>query len=92
MNTLPSSVIAPDAKVIVDALPLWVILGQHAPLGATDQNVQERIDDLAHLQASWSATGFGGRNQIFDTIPVAVSQIGGVCLCLHTPNVPYRLT
>jgi hypothetical protein len=89
VDALPGSIIAPDAEVVVDALPSRIVLGQHAPLGARDENIQDRIDDLAHIQAARPTTGFGSRDQIFDTIPVAVSQIGGVCLCVHTPSVPY---
>jgi hypothetical protein len=92
VNALPGSVIAPDAKVSVDALPLRVVLWQHTPLSASDQNIEDRVDDLAHVQATWSTTLFGGRHQIFDTIPVAVEQIGRVCLCVHTPSLPYPLT
>ena len=77
---------------MVDALPGRIVRGQHAPLSARDQNVQHRIDDLAHIQAARPATGFGSRDQSFDTIPVAVGQIGGVYLCVHTPSVPYPIS
>ena len=87
VDALPGAVIAPNTEVMVDTLPVRIILGQHTPLGASDQNIQDGIDDLAHVQAAWSTTRFGDRNQIFDTIPVAVRQIGRVCLCFHTPNV-----
>ena len=32
--------------------------------------------------------GLRGRNEIFDTIPLAVGEIGRVGLVLHTPSVP----
>src|SRR5215216_4101486 len=92
VDALPRPVIAPDAEIMVDAFPVRIVLGQHAPLGARDQNVEDRIDDLAHIQAAWPPACLGGRNQIFDTIPVAVSQIGGVYLCFHTPSVPYPIS
>ncbi|KPV54799.1 hypothetical protein SE17_01495 [Kouleothrix aurantiaca] len=92
VDALPRPVIAPNTKIMVDTFPVRVIFGQHAPLGASYQNIQDRIDDLTHVQAAWPTTGFSARNQIFDTIPVAVSQIGRVCLCLHTPNVHYSLS
>jgi hypothetical protein len=85
VDTLSGAVIPPDTEVMVDALPVRIVLGQHAPLRAADQNVQHRIQDLAHVQAARPPARFGGRDQVFDIIPVAVGQIGGVCLCIHTP-------
>ena len=87
VEALPSPVIAPDTEGMVDTFPVRIVFGQHASLGASDQNIQDGIDDLTHIQAARSTTRFGGRDQIFDTIPVAVRQIGRVCLCFHTPNV-----
>jgi hypothetical protein len=34
----------------LNALPVRIVLGQHAPLGARDQNVAHRVDDLAHIR------------------------------------------
>src|SRR6185295_3786961 len=91
VNALPAAIIAPDAKVMVDALPFRIVLGQHTPLAARNAHVQDRIDHLAHVQAAGPTATLCGGDQIFDTIPLAVGQIGGVCLCLHNPSVPYRL-
>jgi len=91
VDTLPGAIITPNPEVMLDAFPLRVVRGQHAPLGATNQNIQNGIDDLAHLQVAWPTTQFGGRDQVFDIIPLAVGQIGRVCLCVHTPSLPYRL-
>jgi hypothetical protein len=92
VDALPSPIIAPHPKVRVEALPLGIVLGQHPPLTARNDNLEHRIDQLTHVQTAWSASGLCCRDMIFDTIPVAVGQIGGVCLCAHTPNVPYPLT
>lgn len=73
----------------VDALPLWVLLGQHPPLNATHDNVQDGIDHLAHVQAPGASTWLCGRYQVFDTMPLTVGHICWVYLCLHTPSVPH---
>ncbi len=68
VDALPGAIITPNPEVMVDAFPLRIVFGQHAPLSATDQNVQDRIDDLAHIQAAWPATGFGLWEQVFDIL------------------------
>src|SRR4051812_24605525 len=92
VDTLPGAIVTPNPEVMIDTFPGRIVLGQHAPLRAADQNVQDRIDELAHIQAARPTTSFGGRDQVFDIIPLAVGQIGRVCVCVHTPSVPYLLT
>ena len=45
---------------------------EHPPLDATHRQIQNRIDDLPHVQAAGSSTRFGRWNQWFDNIPLAV--------------------
>jgi hypothetical protein len=40
-------------------LPCRILPRQHAPLRATDDNVQDRIDDRSHLQRTRSASWRG---------------------------------
>lgn len=91
MEPLPCPIIAPLVEVGVHALPRRVLPRQHAPLTATDDNVQDRIDDRSHLQAARSSSRLCRRNQVFDTIPLTVGQIGWIQLVLfHFPSVPPR--
>ena len=75
VQALPGSIVTPEAKVVVNALPVREFLGQHAPLNATDDYIEDGIDDLAHIKFAWSASGFGRGEQIFDKMPLAVGQV-----------------
>src|SRR5207244_7970916 len=91
MDPLPCSINLALLEVGVHALPRWVLPRQHAPLTATHDNVQDRIDDRSHLQAARSSSRLCRRDQFFDTIPLTVGQIGGIPLVLfHSPSVPPR--
>ena len=72
MNPLPGTVISPTSKVGVDALPLWIFFGQHPPLDATDDDIQDAVDDLPHFQAAGSSARFGRWNHFLDNLPLAV--------------------
>ena len=91
MNALPGAIIAPAPKVMVDALPVWIFLGQHPPLDATYHDVQDGVDDHAHIQAAWSSTRFGRWDQWLDNIPLAVAQVGWIDLCVHTHTLSHPL-
>src|SRR5947209_20091793 len=49
MKALPVAALTPEPEVIIDALPVRVLLRQHAPLDASDDEVEQGVDDLAHL-------------------------------------------
>src|SRR5215217_5358624 len=87
MDALPGAVIAPAAKVAVDALPLGILFGQEPPLDAADGQIQDGIDDLPHRQVARSSTWFGEWDQRLDNTPLAVGEIGGVQLCVHSHNL-----
>src|SRR2546421_11457335 len=92
MEPLPGAIITPLREVGVDTLPCWILPRQHAPLTATDDDIQNAIDDRSHLQRTRSASWLCRRYQVFDTIPLTVGQIGWIQLVLvHIPSVPPRL-
>src|SRR5438874_9938178 len=92
MEPLPGAIITPLPEVGVDTLPGRILPRQHAPLTATDDDIQNAIDDRSHLQCARSASWLCRRNQVFDTIPLTVGQIGWIQLVLvHIPSVPPRL-
>ncbi len=92
MQPLSGAIIAPFAEVEIDALPLGIVLGQHAPLRSSDDNIQDGVDDLAHVQAAWSSTWLGSGEQMLDTMPLTVGQVSWVDLVLHILSVPACLT
>src|SRR5205085_3903666 len=88
MQTLPVAAQAPPAKVMIDALPLWIFARQHAPLDAADHHVEDSVDDQTHVQRTRASARFRFGNQVFDMLPLAVSQIGRIDLVRHTQNLP----
>ncbi|GIV78348.1 MAG: hypothetical protein KatS3mg050_2742 [Litorilinea sp.] len=91
VDPLPGTVVSPLAKVGVDTWPRRVRSRQHPPLDATDSQIENRIDDLAHIQAARSSSRFGRWNQILDNGLLAVGQVGWVSLRVHKHNVYHDL-
>jgi len=87
VDAFPGAGSFPVPKVAVHTLPLWVLSRQHPPLDAADDDIQNRVDDLAHIQAARSSARFGRWDQFLDNAPLAVSQIGRVSLLCHNSNV-----
>ncbi len=89
MHALPRAIIAKLVKVRRDALPAGIVLGQHAPLISCHRQVQERVQNGPHTQRPGASSCFSRWDQIFDTIPLSISQIGWVCLVgFHLPSIP----
>ena len=78
MDASPRAATLPVPKVAVHALPLRVLPGQHPPLDAAHDYIQDRIDDQPHIQASGPSARFGQWDQILDNDPLAVGQVGWV--------------
>src|SRR5207302_5264551 len=92
MNPLPRSIITKHAKIGVHALPCWILTRQHSPLAPCHCQVQDRIDDPSHVQCSWAPPWLCGGDQIFDTIPLMVGEIGWIQLVVfHIPSVPFPI-
>ena len=58
MNALTRAIIAPASEVMIDTFPGWVVCRQHPPLDSPYHEIHEAIDDLPHVQASWSSARF----------------------------------
>jgi hypothetical protein len=92
VDALPNAVTPPQPKVMVDTFPVRIVFRQHPPLGSGDDNVPHRVNHLTHVQATWPTAGFWRRNEILDTIPLAVGHIGRVCLVAHTSKYTKSVT
>src|SRR2546429_2928480 len=90
VEALPVAAQAPQAKVMIDALPFWIFTRQHPPFDTADNNVENGIDDHSDVQRTRASARFRTGNQVFDKMPLAVSQIGWVDLVRHTQNLPDR--
>lgn len=73
VNLLLGAIIAPLPKVMVHAFPVRILFRQHPPLDPDHHNIQNCIDDQAHLKAAWSSARFRRWNLVLDIMPLAVS-------------------
>src|SRR6266567_3612989 len=86
----PGAIIAKPLKVGIDALPAWILLGQHSPLASCHRQIQDGVHHGPHAQRSGASSWFGGWDQLFDTIPLSVSQIGWIDMgCFHIPSLSH---
>src|SRR5690348_15688248 len=89
MHARPAAIITPLPEVRRDTLPGWILPWQHPPLAAGDQQIQDRIHYRSHLQGAWMPSWLCRGNQVFDTIPLTVGQIGWIQLgVFHTLVYP----
>jgi len=84
VNLLPGSVNAPSSKVSIDGLPMWIFSGEIAPGAAGSRDIEDRINNLAHISFTVTTTGFSWRNQWFDILQLSVGQVARVELVAHT--------
>src|ERR1700720_1697435 len=89
----PHSLEFPGAQVMIDALPLGEIGGQHAPLDPAFGHIKDGIEYGPHTQGTRSSTAFGGWDQIFDPLPFLVGQVAWIYFFVHIPILhnPRRL-
>src|SRR5436305_11074021 len=89
VNALPRAIITKGAKIRVHALPGGILPREYPPLAASDREVQQCLDHRSHLQCAWLASWLCRWNQLFDTIPLRVGQIGWIHLSVfHPSSVP----
>ena len=67
IDALPGTIITLHTNIMVDRLPLWIVFWQHPPLDATHDEIEHRVDHLAHVQTARTTARFGGGDAIFDT-------------------------
>ena len=84
----PDAVVPPGSKIAIDTGPLGEVMRQQPPLNAADRDIQHGIDDLAHVQRSMSPARLFWRDEIFEQVPLLVSEIGRIGISIH----PFRLT
>ena len=74
-DLVQGAVTGPCSKVVVEALPGYVkVVGDHAPLTACFDEVQQGVDDHTEVVFSFSLD----IEQGFDSFPLGVSQVGAV--------------
>src|SRR5215470_4240072 len=61
----PDPLAFPAAQVMIDALPLGEIRGQHAPLDPALGDIKTDIEYSSHAQGARASHAFGGRDQLF---------------------------
>jgi hypothetical protein len=93
VNLNPGAIFAPLVEVVVNALPGGILFGQVTPLAACHRHIQNGIDDLLQVQLAGPAPFalavfflLHGK-QSFDMFPLTFSQIAGVNLRFHNPNL-----
>lgn len=70
VRSKPLVAFTPATKVVINALPLREITRQHSPLNATDDNIQNSIDDGTHLHLARASTMFSFGEQLKDHAPI----------------------
>lgn len=74
-DLVEGTISGPGAKVVVGALPGYLeVVGDHAPLTACFDEIQQHIDDHTEVVFSFSFD----IEQGFDSFPLGVSQVGAV--------------
>src|SRR4030042_2118186 len=86
MDTLPDTRGAPVPEIAIDTVPVREIIRHEPPLNPADVDIQHGVDDLAHIQFSMSPTRLFWRDEIFDHVPLLVSEIGLVWNSVHHSN------
>ena len=75
---LDGSIVAPLGEVVVDAVPLGEVAGQHAPLAAGAEQVEHRVEHVAQAELPLASTGLGRGQQRFDEQPLLIAEVGRV--------------
>src|SRR4051794_25778865 len=60
VESLPGTIDAPEAKVMVDGLPRREVVRQQAPGAAAAENVEDGVEDLADAVEARSSRSLGG--------------------------------
>lgn len=72
---------------MVDELVLGKVVGQHAPLAAGLEEVEDGVHDLTGINVAGTASGFGRRNERGDEPPLTIRKIAQVGLACGILNV-----
>ena len=72
-NFLDDTLVLPLAEVVIHTLPRSKILGNHAPLTACFEKIQNRIHDVSERMFSFS---FLRIDDFFNNLPLFISKVG----------------
>src|SRR5262245_64174306 len=78
VQPLPRALVPPLAKIMIHTLPLRIFPRQHPPLDPAHHDIQDGVQDLAHVQRARSTARLCGRNQLYANVPLTVGYIGWV--------------
>ena len=87
VELLPGAIVTPNSEIVVHTLPFRIFSGQHPPLDAPHDKVQNGIDDLSHIQTAGTSACFGRWDHWLDNSPLAIGHIGWVILFVHTSTL-----
>src|SRR5205085_10305953 len=74
----------PEAQIMIDTLAVRILAGQQRPRDAAPYDIEDGIQDQAHIQLSRSSSGLGRRDERFDKMPFSVGEVTRVELVAHT--------
>src|SRR5262249_45340043 len=80
---VPGAVALPGLEVVVNGSPRREVVRQGAPGTALAGEVEDRIDDFAHVGLAGPATGAGQRNPPIHEGPLRIGEIAGIGLAFH---------
>ena len=75
-DVLPGAVAPPLGELVADGLPRGVLSGEHAPLAAGAQEIEDRVDDQAQADPLAPARSLWHRQQRRDQRPLGVGEVG----------------
>jgi hypothetical protein len=91
VDGLPGTTHFPLAKIGIYALLLQIFFGQHLPLDAGGDKIENSVDDHAHIKGPSSSTPFCWGDQFSDMIPLVAGHIAKVnLLTVHSDTLPLQ--
>ena len=88
MHQLPSPIVAPAPKILIDDLPGREIMGQQAPSTATTQDIEDGVQDFTFGLLLGAAPRLGCGHIGGDQRPFLVSKVGRIRFAgCHAPMV-----
>src|SRR5918999_4604976 len=90
VNSHPYSTQTPLSKVVINALPLWILSRQHSPLNPTSGHIKDGVQNLPHTKFASSSTRFGIGYEPFDRIPLLVGEVAWIQFFVHVPILSDR--
>src|SRR6185503_7611176 len=78
--------VSPVVEVAPDGALGREVPGEVAPLAAAAEDVEDGIDDVAHVGDSGPPSGWSGREMRPDQGPLCVGEVAGVVVCSHTTS------